>query len=230
MYGQASQTCATPKTVRPCCNNAEERKAFVAHYLSTIASYLAKRWRGSRLFAHVEDACHDVFVECFRENGALSRFDSTRPDGFKPFLYGIVRNIARRVEQQVARNMPTGNHESTTLVAVASDDKCVSWQMDRRWALDVIRKALAMQEERARDSDGAASRRVELLRLRFHNNLPIRKIAELWHEDARHVHNEYARARTDYQNALRDVVGEQFTNLTRREIETKCRALVELLR
>ena len=228
MYGRAYKSRDTP-TIRPYCTSSEERKAFVDQYSSAIRAYLAKRWRGSRLSVHVEDAAQDIFVECFRDNGALSRVDPSYPGGFRPFLYGIIRNIARRVEMQAARNTLTSSHESTLHIGVESKDKCVSSEIDRRWALNVIHKALAKQEEYARSLGGVAARRVELLRLRFQRNLPIRRIAELWHEDAQRLHHEYARARTDYRKALRDVVAEQYASLTRRELENKCRALVELL-
>jgi RNA polymerase sigma-70 factor (ECF subfamily) len=51
---------------------------------------------------------------------------------------------------------------------------------------------------------------VELLRLRFQEDLPIRGIAARWNEPAAKVHKEYARAREDFREALREIVGFHF--------------------
>jgi RNA polymerase sigma-70 factor (ECF subfamily) len=47
---------------------------------------------------------------------------------------------------------------------------------------------------------------VELLRLRFHENLPIRDIARRWGTDPAVLHHEYAKAREEFRSALLDVV------------------------
>ena len=45
-----------------------------------------------------------------------------------------------------------------------------------------------------------------LLRLRFHEELPIREIAARWQEDPARLHHEYATARDEFRTALRAVV------------------------
>ena len=45
-----------------------------------------------------------------------------------------------------------------------------------------------------------------MLRLRFHEGLPIRTIAQLWSMDAAALHHEYARARTEFKAALLEVM------------------------
>ncbi len=50
------------------------------------------------------------------------------------------------------------------------------------------------------------SKRVEILRLRFEENLPIRTIAELWGVPAAGLHHEYALARQEFKAALLEVV------------------------
>jgi RNA polymerase sigma-70 factor (ECF subfamily) len=47
---------------------------------------------------------------------------------------------------------------------------------------------------------------VVLLRLRFHDGLAIRDIAERLGEDAAKLHHEYATAREEFRTALRSVV------------------------
>jgi len=78
--------------------NAEERGRFARHYERAIRAYLGARWRGSRLLPQVDDAVQEVFVECFKCGGVLDRADQKRSGGFRPFLYGVVRNVARRLE------------------------------------------------------------------------------------------------------------------------------------
>ena len=77
---------------------------------------------------------------------------------------------------------------------------------DRAWALCTVRRAVARHEALARDADPAAQRRVDLLRQRFQEDMPIREIAKLWNEDAAHLHREYARARREFESALREEV------------------------
>jgi RNA polymerase sigma-70 factor (ECF subfamily) len=45
-----------------------------------------------------------------------------------------------------------------------------------------------------------------LLRLRFHDGLPVRDIAARWDADPAKLHHEYARAREEFRAALREVV------------------------
>ena len=59
---------------------------------------------------------------------------------------------------------------------------------------------------RAAEAGPEAVRRVELLRLRFEANLPIRAIAELWGIDAARLHHAYALARQEFRAALLAVV------------------------
>jgi RNA polymerase sigma-70 factor (ECF subfamily) len=63
-------------------------------------------------------------------------------------------------------------------------------------------------EARARAAGADAARRVELLKLRFGEEMPIRDIARLWNADAARLHHEYATAREEFRAALRDVVAE----------------------
>ena len=51
-----------------------------------------------------------------------------------------------------------------------------------------------------------AVRRVELLRLRFEEDLPIRTIAERWGVAAAVLHHAYALARKEFKAALLEVV------------------------
>ena len=59
---------------------------------------LAARWRSSSQSSELDDAVQEVFVECFRAGGVLKRVDASRPGGLRPFLFGVVRNVALRFE------------------------------------------------------------------------------------------------------------------------------------
>ena len=70
-----------------------------------------------------------------------------------------------------------------------------------------MRQAGEHLQKLSKDGGPEAAERVELLRLRFYQDRPIREIAELWNAEAAHLHREYARARKEFEAALFDVVG-----------------------
>jgi hypothetical protein len=72
-------------------------------------------------------------------------------------------------------------------------------------------------------------RRVELLRLRFQDSLPIRDIAMLWNEDPASVHHEYATARKEFSTALRQALAFQNPNATPEQLNTTFREFLQLL-
>lgn len=86
------------------------------------------------------------------------------------------------------------------------DEAALSVLFDRAWAARVMKDAAVRQSERAAEAGEAAIRRVELLRLRFQEGLPIRAIAERWQEDAARLHHEYAKARAEFKQALLEVI------------------------
>src|SRR5262249_23588603 len=72
-------------------------------YLGVVRAYLGARWRDSALRPELDDAVQEVFVECFRQGGALETAGAGRVPGFRAFLYGVVRNVARRFESRPRR-------------------------------------------------------------------------------------------------------------------------------
>ena len=77
------------------------RDRFAHRYQPALEAYLRARWRGmTRLLGEVEDATQEIFVECFRSGGALEKAEPGRPGGFRAFVYGVARNVARRTESQ----------------------------------------------------------------------------------------------------------------------------------
>jgi len=184
--------------------DCDARESFARRYEPAVRAYLIARWRGLPFGDDVDDAVQEVFLDCFRTGGALARVDPERPGGFRAFLYGVVRNVALRSEANRGRNHPQAS--PSELDAVEGREENLSDAFDRAWALSVMREAGSRQEERARDASDGARRRVELLRLRFEEEMPIREIARLWRADPADLHHEYATAREEFRAALLEVV------------------------
>ncbi|HKI31657.1 MAG TPA: sigma-70 family RNA polymerase sigma factor [Gemmataceae bacterium] len=202
-----------------------QREEFARRYAPVLRAYLAARWRNSPLRQDLDDAVQDVFVECLRPGGALDRVDATQ-GGFRAFLYGVARNVALRREARRPREQATDS--AVPLEAVPDDHTSLSRVFDRAWARAVLREAARLQEERAGAAGEGARRRVELLRLRFHENLPIRDIARRWGIEAAVLHHEYAKAREEFRGALLDVVAFHHTG-DRAAAEEECRKLLAML-
>lgn len=176
-----------------------DRDELARRYLGVVRAYLAARWRGSALRDDLDDAVQEVFVECFREGGALKAVGAGRVPSFRAFLYGVVRNVARRFESRPAL-------AAVPLPEVAADDESLSRLFERSWARAIMAEAAQLQRRQAGERGEAAVRRVELLRLRFEDGLPIRTIAERWGVEAAKLHHDYALARQEFRAALLEVV------------------------
>src|SRR4029077_13243403 len=107
-------------------------------------------------------------------------------------------------------------------------EEALSRVYDRAWAKAVVREAAERQAVLAAHRGEAALRRVELLRLRFHEGMPIREIARLWGLDAASLHHEYARARQEFRSALRDVIALHHPG-SPEEVDRECAQLLVLL-
>jgi RNA polymerase sigma-70 factor (ECF subfamily) len=203
------------------------RAEFAARYAPMVRAYFAARWRHGTLVQDLDDAVQEVFVECLRQGGVLQRADAGRPGGFRAYFYGLVRNVARRIEQERARQpgQPAG---SGAAAERASDEESLSHVFDRAWARSVMREAAARQAEWAEREGEPARRRVELLRLRFQEGMPIRDIARLWAADAAALHHDYARARNEFKAALLDVMSFYHPG-SPDAAERECAALLDLL-
>lgn len=169
----------------------------------------------------LDDAVQEVFVECFREGGALAAVANGRVPNFRPFLFGVVRNVARRFENSPSR-------ATTPLSDVAADDDRLSRLFDRKWAEAIMVETARLQRARAVERGDEAVRRVELLRLRFEENLPIREIAERWDEEPAKLHHDYAQARQEFRAALLEVIAFHHP-AGPRELESEAAALLHAL-
>lgn len=184
--------------------DAAARERFARLYRPAVERFFQSRWRGVGLTQEVEDAVQEVLVECLREGGALEGALATAREGLRAFLFGVCRNVAQRWERRIARQRDRPRSESFAADAVPLDDPSVSREFDRAWARTLVHEAREVLEKRAVEPH--QQRRLDLLRLRFFEGLPIREIAARWNEDAARVHRDYAAARDDFRTALGEVL------------------------
>ena len=198
-----------------------EREEFARRYLGVVRAYLAARWRGTGLREELDDGTQAVFVECFRQGGVLDVAGTRHVPGFRAFLYGVVRNVARRFESRPVR-------AADPLPEVATDDASQSRLFDRTWARTIMVEAAELQRARADERGADAVQRVERLRLQFEENLPIRDIALRWATDSALVHKSYALARKEFRSALLEVVAFHYPG-SAVELEEEASSLLEAL-
>lgn len=201
------------------------RDEFTERYLPLVRRYLGERWRGSPLAGELEDAAQEVFVECLREGGVLESADAGRGGGFRAFLFGAVRNVARRFESGRSERARAGT--AAVLVEVHADEEELGRTLDREWARCLMRQAAERHRRTALARGAAARQGVELLRLRFEEGLPIREIAARWGEDPAAVHRRYRQAREEFRKALRQVVA--FHQPGASDLDEECVRLFGLL-
>lgn len=205
----------------------DERGRFVSHYGPVLRGYLRLRWKRLVRRSEVEDAVQETFLECFREGGALDHLDTQAPGGFRAYIFGIARNVALRCERRFERApQELGSEVEDGLPA---SDTTPSAAFDRAWARSLLKHAADLMKTRAQELGEVAQRRVELLRLRFSESLPIREIAVRWGMEPEALYQEQYRARQEFKAALREVVGFHHGG-SPEDIENECRRLQDLVR
>ena len=178
----------------------QARGRFASMYLPVVRAYFVSRWKGSPLGVEVDDAVQEAFLECFREGGALERADRDR-GAFREYLYGLVRNVARRVESR--RPARERKHlESLGVSEPEARDERPSRAFDREWARSLMRAATERLRAEAERGGEEARRRVELLRLHFQEGIAIREIARLWEVDPDRLRREYLKLQREFKQAL----------------------------
>jgi hypothetical protein len=152
-------------------------------HFGVVRAYLGARWRGQALRDDLDDAAQEV-------SGA------GRVPGFRALLYGVVRDVARRFQSRPSR-------AAGPLPDVESNQQSQSRVFERSWARAIM--AARLQRRQAQQRGAAAVRRVELLRLRFEEGLPIRAVAGRWGVPAAAAHRAYAPARQQFRAVLLEV-------------------------
>ena len=211
--------------IRAAAGQRDECEEFGRRYTPIVRRVLTARWRGSALAAEVEDAVQEVLMACFREGGALERTDHLT-SGFRAYLFGITRNIALSFERARARRLAR--------VRPGPTPDAVSWEsglarvFDREYARALVRESMDTMAKRAGLQGAAAQRRVELLRSRHEEGLPIREIATTWQADPAKLHLEQQKAIREFRSAFREVVGLS-ERCSRIDIDRECERLLNLL-
>ncbi|MCR9244706.1 MAG: hypothetical protein NXI31_06725 [bacterium] len=165
--------------------------AFCEHYLPIVKRHLRALWRDSTMDANVDDATQDVFVECLRSNGALSRLDVGRGHGLAAYVRGITRNIAARLGRRRARECRRC-YLSNDLVSHTPDRTPDGLELlDRTCSATAVREAVARLD---REPAVPGHSLGELVRLHFGGNQPVREIAKGWEVRPARVHEARRRA------------------------------------
>lgn len=198
-----------------------DREELARRYQGIVKAYLTARWKVSPLSQEVGDAGQEVFVECFRQGGVLEAVDQGRVPRFRAFLYGVIRNVARRFE---CRPTPP----AALPWDVPSPDEDQATLFEKTWAQAIMAEAGHLLREQALKHGPEALKRVELLQLKFRNNLPVREIAQLWGEPAERVHHAYAHARKEFRAVLLEVIAFHQPG-TPAEIEAEAADLLRVL-
>ena len=203
------------------------RAEFTGRYLPVVRAYLHARWKNRLSGDDLEDAVQEVFVECLREGGVLEHAATGRRQGFRAFLFGVVRNVALRVEAVRARRLDAPRSEAFQAEAVPLEEESLSRVFDRAWAESILREAAEQQAVLAHDGGPECVKRVELLRLVFQEGHSVADVARQWSVEADFLHHEYARARAEYLRALKDVVAFHHPD-SPEDVQRECRELVSL--
>jgi RNA polymerase sigma factor (sigma-70 family) len=206
------------------------REEFARLYEPIVRVYLGARWKTGGRLQEIDDAVQDVFVDCLRENGALTRYNPEKGPAFRAFLYGVVRNIARRVEQRPRRSKEQQAHASFDAAAEAIDEESLGAVFDRSWARARLREAGALQRKEASAKGAAGRERIDLLGLRFEHGLSIQEVAERWNTEPSRLHHVYATARKEFRRCLTTVVRFHHPAATPEELKQECLHLLELTR
>ncbi len=225
---ESTATCWTV-VLGAAAGRADDREAFARRYMPVVRAYLAARWSGSPLAGEIDDAAQEVFVDCFRDGGALGRVDPARDGGFRAYLCGVIRIVALRCERAHAQRRAGVTDSSFHPDEIPAETAALSSIFEREWAASLLEQARELLAQRAAAGGGAMAKRVELLRLRFEEGLPIREIATRLGEDAERVHREYAKARDEYREALREVVLFHHPG-TRADVDAECARLLHAIR
>lgn len=179
---------------------------FDARYRPPIADFFRRRWSRSAALHEIEDATQDVLFECLRQGGAVGRAKDVAERGFRPYLFGVCQNVARRVEERLVRRGPIVDALAQPSSMAPAMEDTPEVEFDRAWARNIVRLARESFESAARSASPSHVQRAEILRLRFFEGVPIRTIAKQWEADPAKIHHEYAKARAEFRSALEGVL------------------------
>jgi RNA polymerase sigma factor (sigma-70 family) len=204
------------------------REDFAAVYEPAARAYFAARWRDAPLRSEIDDAVQETFLACFREGGALSRADSSRPGGFRAYFYGILRKVALSFERKGAQRRDRYPPPAPGLEELPADDPGLSSVFDQAWASALVREAVQLYRERCEERGPGGRLRFEVLRLRFEEGLPVREIAARTGEEATRLYGVVKKAKQEFEEALFEVVRYHHP-ASEEEVISECRRVASML-
>jgi DNA-directed RNA polymerase specialized sigma24 family protein len=152
------------------------KEHFARAYGPVIRTYLAARWRLPCAHEAVDDGTQEVFVQCFKPEGALHGVDRSGPARFRSYLYSVVHHVAERIERSNGVRRTQQEHSSFRLDDVARAEATLSRVFDRAWVGMITRRAWLLMASRI-GAEANGSERMRILDLRFREGLPSGKIA-----------------------------------------------------
>ncbi len=209
------------------CRDAD-RDSFCRQYGPVIRAYLAARWRLPSDHERVLDATQEVFLDCLKPNGALSRVDSERATGFRAYLYGVVSNVAAVTERRYARQRERQARGNVDLDTLAPAEPTLSRVFDRAWAELLLTEAYDLMSKRA-GTDPRGERCITALKLRFREAMPPRDIAERLQAPIDDVYQLLKTGKRRFRAALLTAMATYHPNASEQELERRCMDLLALL-
>ena len=199
---------------------------FAGRYLPLARAALGARWAEGPCAQDVDDAVQEVFVECLRAGGMLGRASARRPENFRAFLYGVVRNVARRHEERWARRSDRPRTAPLDADRLRLDETSFEDAFDHEWARGILAEAARRQAGAVEPGDERAARRVELLRRHYGDGLELAALARTWNLEPRTVYHEAELALREFEAALKAVVAEHCPDHPE-HVLPECRRLLE---
>lgn len=197
------------------------RETFALFYGPMITMELAFHMRRPVNDPDVEDGVQEVLLECLRSGGALDKVDATKCTRFRAFLGGITRNVGLRILKRRARQPDTLNPEELSSNYPAD----LSALLDETWRQAVLGEALTqlVRESQRTELDRL---RVQVLRMRFEDDLRPAHIATVLGLKPERVHALCREGKEHFRLALLDVVCRQNPMFTRSEVQQECLQLL----
>lgn len=205
------------------------REEFADCYERVLRSFFEGRWSDPSRRARVDDAVQEAFLVCFRDDGALSTAEQGRGPGFRAYLRGVARNVARTFERRVQASRVRRGDAPADVEGLTGDDPEAATLFDREYARSLLRTAGKRMRTDTNRQTEAHRRRAELLTLRFEQGLTIKDIAERWQVDNKWLHHQYEQAQKEFRACFRDVVAES-EQLEGAALDRECDELLGSLR
>lgn len=204
-----------------------DRERFAARYTPIVRAYFSARWHLPLGHERVQDACQEVFVQCFRDEGVLSKADPSFAGGFRAFLYGVARRIGANMDRAKGRSRERES-DSALLGETAPSAAAPSRSFDRAWARLVAREAGQLARSRAAGHPARLAG-LDALYLQFFEGLAPREIAARRGVAVAAVYESLRLAKRDFRAAFVEVMAGYNPQCTEAELRQRCIDLVAFL-